>query len=160
MCDFDGVYGIVRTHLASQDHPHPLSVFYGAEILVQCPVPEHFKADRYAADMWSAPLQKAPVFLQNRVAFFASSKKSYTQLCELLSYVHRNGKIATALDLNDPHIHWPTEAVVIWPMRGLQQLFSPRQNGIFNTWSHCVRNLAERYSNTFYLALTPPSSPF
>lgn len=160
ICDFDGVYGIVQTHLASKDHPHPLNIFYGAEVLIQCPVPEHFKTDPYAADMWNTPLQKAPVFLQNRVAFFATSKKSYAQLCALLSYVHRNGKIATPLDPTDPHIPWPTEAVVIWPMRGLQQLFSPKQNSIFVTWSNCVRSFAVRYTHTFHLALTPPSTPF
>lgn len=135
-------------------------MFYGAEVLIRCPVAETLKTDQYAADMWNAPLQKAPVFLQNRVAFFATSKSSYAQLCELLSYAHRAGKTATPLDWDDPKVPWPSETVVIWPMRGIQQLFSPRQKELFNAWSHCVRPFAERYPGCFYLAITPPTTPF
>ncbi|NBO38210.1 error-prone DNA polymerase [bacterium] len=158
--DFDGFYGIVQTHLAGKDNPHPLHLFYGAEVLIECPVPETLRSDSAAAQLWDAPQQNSPVFLQNRVAFFATSKESYAQLCQLLSYAHRNGKLATALNLADPHIPWPRETLVLWPMRGMQQLFAPRQSHCFAAWSGCVRVLAEKYKGHFFLALTPPSTPF
>ncbi len=158
--DFDGVYGIVQTHLASKDNPHPLNLFYGAEILIHCPVPEPLRSDSISTHVWDSPQQNAPVFLQNRVAFFATSKSSYAELCKLLSYVHRNGKIATPLDWNDPHVPWPRDTLVVWPMRGVQQLFAPRQTTSFNAWRECVQQFAQRYTGRFFLALTPPSTPF
>ncbi len=158
--DFDGVYGIVQAHLAAKNHPHPLPLFYGAELLLHCPVPEALRTDPLAARIWDDPVHNAPVFLQNRVTFLATSKSSYAEICTLISYAHRNGKTATPLEWNDPHIPWPREAVVLWPMRGVQQLFSPRQSHLFNAWSECVGHFAERYPQRFFMALTPPSTPF
>ncbi|MEN9809213.1 MAG: hypothetical protein RLZZ488_780 [Pseudomonadota bacterium] len=160
VCDFDGVYGIVQAHLSSKNNPHPLNIFYGAELLVQCDIPVPLREDPQSQAIWNQPQQQAPVFLQNRVAIFATSKSGYAGLCRLLTYAHRNGKIATPLDLADAEIPWPDDVVLIWPMRGVQQLFAPRQTNFFSQWSASVRTLAERYRDRFFLALTPPSTPF
>ncbi|MFZ9521632.1 MAG: DNA polymerase III subunit alpha, partial [Silvanigrellaceae bacterium] len=46
------------------------------------------------------------------------------------------------------------------PMRGVQQLFSPRQKKDFEAWTEVVQKLAQRYAGRFFMALTPPSTPF
>jgi error-prone DNA polymerase len=158
--DFDGVYGIVRAHLSGKDNPHPLSLFYGAEILIDCAIPADLIETPHANKIWASPHQQAPVFLQNRVAILAASKKGYAELCQLLSTSHAHGKLATALNPADNTLPWPEDVVVIWPMRGVQQLFSPRQKQNFKSWCDSVQSLAQRYPNRFYLALTPPSTPF
>ncbi len=158
--DFDGVYGIVQTHLSTKNSPHPLNIFYGAELLIHCEIPPPLREETHAQNMWAHPQQHAPVFLQNRVAVLATSKKGYTGLCQLLTYAHRNGKLATPLDPADPNIPWPEDVVLIWPMRGVQQLFGPRQTAFFEQWSACVLAFAKRYTDRFFMALTPPSSPF
>lgn len=158
--DFDGVYGIVQTYLCSKNNPHPLHIFYGAELLIGCEIPSPLRDDPLSQTVWTHPQQHAPVFLQNRAAFFATSKKGYSELCRLLTYAHRSGKLATPLDPADPDIPWPEDVVVLWPMRGVQQLFSPRQQPFFEQWAACVRSVASRYSKRFFMAITPPSTPF
>lgn len=160
LSDFDGVYGIVQAHLSWKNSPHPFNIFYGAELLMACEIPLPLREEPQAQAIWQQPQQNAPVFLQNRVAVWACSKKGYAGLCQLLSYAHRKGKLATPLELSDPDIPWPEDVLLVWPMRGVQQLFSPRQKSFFESWSQTALSLAKRYPQRFYMALTPPSTPF
>ena len=134
-----------------------LQSFYGAQVLVDfCDTPELTGVDGKPFEHHT----NAPVFLQNRIAFLAPTKRAYAQICALLTYAHRNGKKALPISPFDMLAPWPTEAVAIVPARGVSQLFSPAQKHLHDRLAEGIEACRVRHgTGLFYLALTPHTTP-
>lgn len=103
--DYDGVYGLARAYRALQtlkkDHKEiPLKLHYGAEV--------HFAKDHHL-----------PILLQDTIVLIAQSRKGYYNLCQLLSFSHREGKHGANIPLNHLLSANVADLVAVWPMRGL-----------------------------------------
>ena len=158
LCDFDGVYGLVQAHTAyvrNAELDSQYRQFYGAEVLVDMGIWNEFYTPSGVAFDGGLEL---PVFLQNRISFIARSKYGYGQICQLLTYAHRNGKQVTPLNFSDLKIPWPQDVVAIIPCRGVSQLFSPNnQNDLYEKWKKYLMEFSERIQIPIYLAITPPA---
>lgn len=103
--DYDGVYGIARAYNdlneLKKDHPDvDLRLRYGAEI--------HLTRDH-----------DLPIYFQDTIILYARTHRGYYNLCQLLSYAHRDGKTGANIPL-DYLLSAPLEDIIaIQPMRGL-----------------------------------------
>ena len=113
--DFDGAYGLARSHRALKGMEKsagvnslggiggapPLGLFHGAEI--------HFAKDHHL-----------PIVLQDTLALVARSRLGYAQLCRLLTMSHREGKSHANISWGDFVAHGNMDHLAaILPMRGL-----------------------------------------
>ncbi len=158
LADFDGVYGMVQAYRAQktlkEETKEAPQIFYGAQVLLDFGMWNEFKlptGESYSGN------HTDPAFLQNRLVFVACSKAGYFALNQLLTYVHRNGKIPEPLDANDPCVPWPADTLAIFPQRGVSQLFSPLHTSLFERWLKSIQLLQQLHKGSFFLAVTPPS---
>lgn len=111
ICDYDGVYGLVRAYsqhqrllnASSREHPSShsqLKLFYGAEI--------HLQADH----------DRPPVY-RDSLILYALSRQGYQLLCQLLTLAHRHSKREAFLPLDELCRIPPQELLCLQPMRGL-----------------------------------------
>jgi error-prone DNA polymerase len=103
--DFDGVYGLARTYrelerLKRDDENNNLKLNFGAEI--------HFSVDH-----------DKPILLQDTLVLVAKDWEGYKNLCELLTYSHRDGKTYANIPLNYLLSADVSGLFAIQPMRGL-----------------------------------------
>jgi error-prone DNA polymerase len=141
LCDFDGIYGVVRAHRAQQKRKlsgsfHGLKIFYGAEI--------HFEKDH-----------SRPLILQNTVAIFARNLNGYKNLCGILSHSHQGGKHEAHISIDDLCHADLADLVAILPMRGLVRRGSAAQDSLL---SQC-RKLKSAFGSRFYLSITRSLNP-
>lgn len=103
--DYDGVYGIARAYrerekMTQMGTETPLRLQYGAEI--------HLQVDH-----------ELPLYYQDTLTLLAQSHKGYHNLCQLLTFAHRDGKHNANVPLSDL-LNFSTEGLIaIQPMRGL-----------------------------------------
>ena len=137
ICDFDGVYGIVRScrelkELKEKNSSLPLRLFYGAEI--------HLEKDH-----------ALPVYFQNTLVLYARTHKGYFNLCQLLTYSHREGKENATVPLDKLLSSAVEDLVAIQPMRGLIR----REEGENRPLLHAhFGKLREHFKGRFYFAIS------
>jgi error-prone DNA polymerase len=148
LTDFDGVYGLVKGWNALKEHPQQRFAC-GAQVPLALALPSLPEA------LQQEPL--LPPFLQDRISYVAQTATAYREICTLLTHIHRNGKTATPITLDD-ETPWPTTAPAIIPMRGSIQLFSPREQKTHRVWLARLEQLCSRHSGELFLAITPPTS--
>lgn len=104
LCDYDGVYGIVRAYRAWQQQQqttrHTLErIFYGSEI--------HLQRDH-----------QYPVVFQDTLVFYALSLAGYHNLCRILTASHRESKSQSQISLAELLSMDLNDLVCLIPMRG------------------------------------------
>ncbi len=129
--DFDGVYGLARTYrdlevLKRKDESNNLKLNYGAEI--------HFSVDH-----------EKPILLQDTLVLVAKDWEGYKNLCELLTYSHRDGKTKANIPLDYLLSADVSGLFAIQPMRGLIRSDIVRES-FFNLYSH--------FNGEFYFAIS------
>jgi error-prone DNA polymerase len=141
ICDFDGIYGIVRAHRAQQKRKlsgdsHGLKIFYGSEV--------HFEKDHSRS-----------LILQNTVAIYARNLNGYKNLCGILNLSHQGGKHEAHISLNDLCHADLADLVAILPMRGLVRRGSAAQDSLLNQ----CHSLKAAFDSRFYLSITRSMNP-
>jgi error-prone DNA polymerase len=125
--DFDGVYGLARSHLNLKEKIEgDLKLYYGAEI--------HLRRDH-----------DRPLLFQHTLALVALNRQGYHHLCQLLSYSHQSSKDEAFL-LTEELLQRPCAGLAaVLPMRGMirEQEF-PLDLGA----------LKEHFAGRLYLATT------
>lgn len=152
--DFDGFYGLVKSWNAAKNLKD-FHISYGVQLPVQLLENyQHPLLDKHLVRFFKTG---APVFLQNRISYVATSKNSYAELCALTSFCHANQKTAQPLNFN-ANPRWPQQSIAIVPQRGVQQLFSPREGELYKAWEQDLAQLRDLHQGNFFLACTPPSN--
>ena len=105
ICDYDGVYGIVRAYRAAQKILEqgvetPPRLFYGSEF--------HLEQDHHK-----------PLIFQNTLTTLAPTQEAYFALCKMASYSHRGGKRNPWIPLEKITENAGHGLIFIQPMRGL-----------------------------------------
>jgi len=105
IADYDGVYGIARAwgnrkEMRREGQAMELSLHYGTEI--------HLAKDH-----------DLPLYFQDTLVLYAQTHKGYFNLCNLLSYSHRDGKRGANIPLSYLLSAPVEDLVAIQPMRGL-----------------------------------------
>ncbi|MGH7900941.1 MAG: PHP domain-containing protein, partial [Thermodesulfobacteriota bacterium] len=129
--DFDGVYGLARTYreleiLKKKDESNNLKLNFGAEI--------HFSVDH-----------EKPILLQDTLVLVAKDWEGYKNLCELLTYSHRDGKTKANIPLDYLLSANVSGLFAIQPMRGLIRSDIVKES-FFNLYSH--------FNGEFYFAIS------
>jgi error-prone DNA polymerase len=144
--DFDGVYGLARTHLHGRklkqrlaeagEPPLRTKLFYGAEL-------------RLARD------HDMPIVYQDTLAVVAQTREGYANLCALASYAHRGGKLYAHVPLADLLSRPVDGLVAIQPMRGLVRRASTwtSSHGAL-TLDRRLGDLSDHFGGRFYFAVT------
>jgi error-prone DNA polymerase len=185
LCDFDGFYGIVdfwralkRGHETLPPTLQPsqptFESGFGVELLY---TPSKLFPGKFPDGGVYSGGENSPVFLQNRLAFFATNQTSYAQLCDLVSRSKiscplpspegnqkeetppapwQKGCQPLALSYQTP---WPREGICLVPSRGQTQLFGPHHSEHFDAFLQDLSFLKKIFPDTLYLALTPPHTP-
>lgn len=134
LCDYDGVYGIVRAYRRHKELASSLQVFYGAEI--------HLQADHHR-----------PLVYRDTLVFYALNLRGYGQLSRLLSLAHQNSKNEARLELAHLLQLPTTDLLCIQPMRGL--IRRSRSEDLIQRYAL----LREYFPQRFYLALSRHLNP-
>ncbi|SMF72683.1 error-prone DNA polymerase [Pseudobacteriovorax antillogorgiicola] len=100
ICDYDGLYGVVRAHRQWETMGKPLKLIIGAEVHL-------------------APHHKLPITLRDSLVLKASSYEGYQNLCVILSRVHHQSKTEGFITLDDLASMPVVDLVCIQPMRGI-----------------------------------------
>jgi error-prone DNA polymerase len=105
VADFDGVYGLARSHIAlntlrKDGKASDLKLIFGIEF--------HLENDH-----------SLPVMLQDTLTVFATSHEGYFNLCALSGVAHRDGKLTPNLPLELLLAADVKDLVAVVPMRGL-----------------------------------------
>lgn len=134
--DFDGVYGLARSYLSLKKFNSransSLKLQYGAEI--------HFSKDH-----------DDPVFLQDTLVLLVSSWKGYYNLCNILTFCHKDGKSYGHISLRDLLLHNLEGIIAIAPMRGLiRRKLKGKKSLLLERFSL----LKEALPSRFYLAVS------
>lgn len=129
--DFDGVYGLARTYrelerLKKNDESNNLKLNFGAEI--------HFSVDH-----------EKPILLQDTLVLVAKNWEGYKNLCELLTYSHRDGKTNANIPLGYLLSADVSGLLAIQPMRGLIRSNIEKQS---------FSNLYSHFKVDFYFAIS------
>ncbi len=134
LCDFDGVYGLVKGFKRAEKVPSAFRFFYGAELHL---FPDH----------------DLPVLQQKTLVLIATSHRGYRNLCCLLSACRREetGKKNPFLSLEKWLEFDLTDLVAVVPMRGfLRSLIQERSTLNMNL---ILPSLIEHFRGQFYFAL-------
>ena len=140
--DFDGVYGLARSHLElkkilkKSGEPAPkFSLMHGMEV--------HLAQDH-----------DLPVIYRDTVALIALNRVGYYNLCRIASYSHRGGK-ANAFVPIEALLGFSTEGLaLIQPMRGLIRRSSD-DAALLNRW----QALADHFPGRFFAVLSNHLNP-
>ena len=129
--DFDGVYGIARsyrelTRLKAGQDDVSLKLNYGAEI--------HFDQDH-----------DLPVLLQDTLVLVAKNWHGYKNLCDLLTYAHREGKSRANIPVDYLLSADVSGLFAIQPMRGRVRSNKQRPE---------LPDLFDHFNGDFYFALS------
>ncbi len=100
ICDYDGIYGIVRAHKEQARIERPPQLYYGVEL--------HLAAD-----------YERPLLFRDTIVLYALNLQGYRTLCRLISQAHETGKREAVLSLNSLLACSPKDIVCLQPMRGL-----------------------------------------
>ena len=134
ICDFDGLYGVVKAHRAMEkmgdDAP---DLMIGAEIHLD----EH---------------HHLPVTLRNTIVLKALNHKGYRQLCSIINSAHKHSKNNAFLSIEDLSKHNCDQLVCLLPMRGLIRTDQKK------SYDQC-QNLKEIFPQKFYLVLSKHLHP-
>ncbi len=135
--DYDGVYGIARAYRALEDLKEmdsriSIKLHYGAEI--------HFEKDH-----------DLPVYFQNTIILYAQTHRGYFNLCQLLSYSHRDGKEYANVPLDFLLSAPVDDLVAIQPMRGLiRRKEGESQSNLAKRFA----DLKDHFSGKLYFAIS------
>ncbi len=130
--DFDGAYGLARSHLVWTKNNASFPLLHGAEI--------HFEHDH-----------DLPLLKQDTLCLLTQSKTGYKNLCEILSHTHRHTKTNAFILLEDLRQFSLKDVIAIHSTRGLIRKMGPNQSHLF--YDRC-KTLKEIFPGQFYLALT------
>lgn len=138
--DFDGVYGLARSHLAwrkmfPKDHPAGMSLMHGLELHL-------------------APDHDLPVIYRDTIVLIALNRTGYQNMCRLVSYSHRGGKSGAYVSVDDLLTFSVEGLAAIQPMRGLirRGLAEVQLRDRWNT-------LRTHFSGRFYAVLSRHLNP-
>ncbi|MFW7380217.1 MAG: error-prone DNA polymerase [Oligoflexus sp.] len=140
ICDFDGLYGIVRAHRFWQnlqqeraEQALPL-LFYGAEL--------HLAADHHL-----------PLPYRDTIVLKACTWQGYRTLCQIINLSHQRSKHEPYLAADDL-LQFPTAGLIaIQPMRGLVRKASYQATAErYDLWR-------QHFSERFFLAISRHLSP-
>lgn len=145
LCDYDGVYGLVRGYSQhqrilkelDQREPPPtqqLKLFFGAEL--------HLQADH----------ARPPVY-RDSLILYALNRQGYQSLCHILTLAHRHSKREAFLSLEDLCSISAENLLCLQPMRGLIRR-SPLE-----TVGKRYARLKEHFGENFYLLLSRHLNP-
>lgn len=125
ICDYDGLYGIVRAFTAHQSLKlhKKLKLFYGSEI--------HLQQDHHL-----------PIIYQDTLVFYALNMTGYQNLCKILTYAHRENKNHAFIDLSDLLAMDLDHLVCLVPMRGI--IRNGCQKTVQSRWQLLKRAMPER----------------
>ena len=98
--DYDGVYGLARTHLCHKRFKAKQKLIYGAELSLD------FKTEE-------------PILLRDSVVAIAKSKLGYKNLNQIINYSHRKSKNIPELKLDDFKQFSLDDLIFLQPMRGI-----------------------------------------
>jgi error-prone DNA polymerase len=150
--DFNGVYGLARTHLdrrrivagddlctsERREAENKLQLFHGCEF-------------NLATD------HNRPLLLQDTLAVFALSSTGYAHLCALSTFAHRDGKNDANVPLENFLKHDVADMVAIQPMRGMIRW--PEFQKKPELLKHRLAALRDHFCGRFYLAISRHLNP-
>lgn len=134
LCDYDGVYGIVRAYRRQQELQHTIKLFYGAELHLG---PDHHR----------------PLVYRDSIVLYARNRRGYQELCSLLSSAHEHSKREACLPLDRLLAANPRDLICLQPMRGLIRHGTPV------AIEERYRLLKEHFGDQFHLVLSRHLSP-
>lgn len=133
--DFDGVYGLARTHLELKKVLGPLHLIHGMEI--------HLAQDH-----------DLPVVYRDTLVLIAMNRVGYYNLCRIASYSHRGGKAGANVPLEDLLNLSGEGLVALQPMRGLIRRGASEED-LLRRW----HVLSEHFSGRFFAVLSRHLNP-
>lgn len=140
ICDFDGLYGIVKAFktrrklLTNKEYFVP-QVFYGCELHLGL-------------------YHKLPVVLRQTIVLYATNLRGYQQLSSILSLAHKDSKTQAYLGIDEISRMPTSDLVCLQPMRGLVRY------GEDQTIINHYNKLKEIFSDRFYLIVSRHLNPF
>lgn len=141
ICDFDGLYGIVRAHRFLQK----LRAQSSAETLL----PKLY----YGAELHLAAEHKLPVIYRDTIVLKACTWQGYRTLCQIISLSHKNSKHEPYLLPSELTQFSPAGLIAIQPMRGLvRKAAYPQVAERYDTWR-------QHFREHFFLAVSRHLNP-
>lgn len=149
--DFDGVYGLARSHLALKKHLKELTAASGSPT----PTAAGFSL-MHGMEVHLAPDHDLPVVYRDTVVLIALTREGYYNLCRIASYSHRGGKSGAYVPVEDLLTFPSTGLAAIQPMRGLiRRCAAVDDTQLLTRW----RVLSEHFSGRFYAVLSSHLNP-
>ncbi|MEY4631955.1 MAG: hypothetical protein RIQ81_2075 [Pseudomonadota bacterium] len=128
--DFDGAYGLARSHRSWKKLGSDMRLFHGAEI--------HLGRDH-----------ELPVVLQDTVALIARTRRGYANLCRILTRCHADGKQNAWVPVESLGAANATQDLAaIVPMRGLVR------SGQDQAYEARIAHLKECFGKNLYLTVS------
>jgi error-prone DNA polymerase len=132
LCDFDGLYGIVRMYRAKKKrkHPHGPKIYYGVEFHLE---QDHQKHTSH----------------QHTIVLYPRTLKGYQSLCHLVDIAHQGGKHHAYLPIHYLRAADRDDLVAILPMRGIMRSLSKNP-----TPADFITTAKELFADRLYLAIS------
>lgn len=146
IADFDGAYGLARSHRAWQQ-------------LQRQQTPKRIPKLCHGAEIHFAPDHHLPVMLQDTVALVARNRLGYGNLCTLLSRAHRELKVGAFLpwsEFRESVGALRDGLIAIVPMRGLirRSAMAGNINASWQDVEERLRSLREIFDDDLYVAIS------
>ena len=167
--DYDGVYGLARTHLDLKELKNPVlginsppskSMKVGAEYSLgggdvsdPAPPPKLFSKLIHGAEFHLQQDHERPLVMQDTVSVIARTQEGYKNLCQLATFAHKSGKMDANVPLDDLLNHDVKGLTLIQPMRGvLRSTITEQTVGRF-------KSLKDHFQNNIYFAMSHHLNP-
>lgn len=149
--DYDGVYGLARTYLERKRLCSPNLLKQDYKIFADERGNPKLNL-RYGVEFHLEKDHHLPLVYQDTLALIATNKASYTKLCELSSYSHREGKKHPSIPFEHLCSQSLNGLIAIQPMRGLiRKIYQNQKN---TEYYERIRILRELFPKRFFLILS------